>query len=736
MKKGSSLEDQDWSDASSEPFMEDGARRKSPSAFTPLIYCLVVASIVITHVLVGGSRLLFSIPGYVFVGVAAVTAGVISFRRSYVGPRAVPLVCGVAFAGYISIRSYFSPVEYLARNDRYMAMGALLVYLLTAFHITKPKQRIGMVIALLFLAAVDFGTGLIQFVRNDNFMLLSSVPDGFGIPQIFRPDYGARSSGFLGCPNHLAGFLETLGIVALALTSLGRFKIVSRLLMGSGALICFVGVAFTGSRGGYLSTITGISAFLILVIWIVRKLRPKKFLLIVMTATISLSAMIVGAIVLMSNNAILGNRIASVIDTENMRQELWTAAHRQFQVSPLNGTGSGTYLYFGRQFRSPSVQGDPIHAHNDYLELLCEYGIVGVVLGGVFILAHLSTAWWTLARVVRKRLRPAKRILSNELALALGVSAAFVALLAHSIVDFNTHVPANSLYFAFLLGILASPSCDPQVIRRSSPELMKAARIALPTMGGAVIVLAAPLLVGEYNAEWARVQLRCREYAESAARVYQRVSRGLPTVNTQVIWPDETSDRAWPISFAVDQLLPTSLSFVESGIAQESKNPDLFYYLGEIRHFQALYETDEIERRKLMAAAAEAYHRGCEIFPMDVRLLLRLAQTLDNLGLFEEADQYLTKAFAADPNVSHVYAAYGYHLWRQRKLNRAEAYYRHSLALYEGNELAQSGVANVAHLRSLAANAEYVELYGDPLEGFDLDPPGDGDAARGLKLDD
>jgi hypothetical protein len=39
-------------------------------------------------------------------------------------------------------------------------------------------------------------------------------------------------------------------------------------------------------------------------------------------------------------------------------------------------------------------------------------------------------------------------------------------------------------------------------------------------------------------------------------------------------------------------------------------------------------------------------------------------------------------------------------------------------------------------LRSLAANKEYVEMYGDPLDGFDQEPPGESDEARGLKLDD
>ena len=40
--------------------------------------------------------------------------------------------------------------------------------------------------------------------------LIAGVYFGWFIPKLFRPDYGWRASGFYGCPNHLAGFLETL----------------------------------------------------------------------------------------------------------------------------------------------------------------------------------------------------------------------------------------------------------------------------------------------------------------------------------------------------------------------------------------------------------------------------------------------------------------------------------------------------------------------------------------------
>ena len=72
---------------------------------------------------------------------------------------------------------------------------------------------------------------------------------------------------------------------------------------------------------------------------------------------------------------------------------LWAAAIPQFELAPAFGTGAATYLYYGRMFRDPQVQNDPIRSHNDYLELLAEYGLAGVAGLLLFLGAHLWLGW-------------------------------------------------------------------------------------------------------------------------------------------------------------------------------------------------------------------------------------------------------------------------------------------------------------------------------------------------------
>jgi tetratricopeptide (TPR) repeat protein len=445
---------------------------------------------------------------------------------------------------------------------------------------------------------------------------------------------------------------------------------------------------------------------------------------------------ITSAILLMSSNVLLSGRMSNVIDTSNVRGELWAAAIQQFHLAPALGTGSGTYLYYGRQFRSEAVQGDPVHAHSDYLELLCEYGVIGATFAGIFLIVHLHSGFRVLTRIARKRLRPAKRLFSTEVALIAGALAAVVALMAHSVVDFNAHIPSNTLFFAFIFGLLASPSSDPQMTGTHATGSLRSVRVVLSVAGALMLIFTAPLLLGEFDAEWARVQLRCKEYVDATADLSQRVSRVLPTIASGTVFPTDSFDRRWPMMIARDHLVPRAITFAERGTKREARNPDLFYYLGEAHHFAALFSAEPAQRAEQFDAAARSYERAHQLFPADIRILLNLARAYDNTGTPTQAEAVLAKAFAADSKLGNVYAHYGFHLWKQKKLTRAEAYYRRALSMDGENKIARAGMGDIERVRRLSNDPQHVELYGDPLESFDLDPPNEDDERRGVRLDE
>ncbi len=239
-------------------------------------------------------------------------------------------------------RAFLSPVPYLARFDIYPILAGLIVYLVTSCVLTDARTRLSILACLLAAALVHVLVGAIQFRNGDNFML---------IPFLQRFDYGRRASGLYVCPNHLAGLLEVLGVFGLSITIWSRWPAWSKLLIGYATAMCYAGVILTGSRGGYLSTLASLLVFVVLSARILsaagsslqRRIGLAGFCLAIIAFTAIFS--------LIHESDYLTDRTRSVADNKNIRLEYWQAALDQWKLSPLIGTGSRTYLFYGRHFR-------------------------------------------------------------------------------------------------------------------------------------------------------------------------------------------------------------------------------------------------------------------------------------------------------------------------------------------------------------------------------------------------
>jgi len=117
---------------------------------------------------------------------------------------------------------------------------------------------------------------------------------------------------------------------------------------------------------------------------------------------------------------------------------------------PIFGSGLGTFSVVYPLYREsmdlPVVYN---YAHNDYLQIITETGLLGFIC----LMGALLTFFMT---VFKKILNYKGHYGSLRLNIALGALTGVVSILLHSVTDFNLHIPSNGFYFAFLVGLIAA----------------------------------------------------------------------------------------------------------------------------------------------------------------------------------------------------------------------------------------------------------------------------------------
>lgn len=125
-----------------------------------------------------------------------------------------------------------------------------------------------------------------------------------------------------------------------------------------------------------------------------------------------------------------------------MRAATWAAA---LEFWPL-GSELGSYVMVFPRFQPAMVTGFSEYAHSDYVQLLMECGTLFVALAALLL--------WLLARqarlLVSRAVNAHGQNPQEQLMMACGLG--LLALLLHSWLDFNMHIPTNAMLGAFLLG--------------------------------------------------------------------------------------------------------------------------------------------------------------------------------------------------------------------------------------------------------------------------------------------
>ncbi len=333
-------------------------------------------------------------------------------------------------------------------------LACLCGFLLAAYLFDSRMRKSILLRALVFLGFVE-GTILVVERLTDWNTVFAFIPRYESVPTV----------GTYINRNHFAGLLEmTLPFVAGSAfywfqtwsgdrqTSPGRPIPAVESSAGAQCIlrlfflaILIVAVLLSYSRGGILATFVSLVTVVLLA---QIKVRQKSWLL-AMALLLLLSA---GYGVWVGIQPVVARFEAMQVPGHfptDVRISAWKDFFHLVREVPLFGTGLGTFDLAARPYQTTAVTYHWEHADNDYLEFVSDTGLVGATL--LFL-----PVVWLFGKMVASFLDDPQRYRST---VTLGCLGSALALLIHSVTDFNLQIPANALIYAVVLGVGYKTAC-------------------------------------------------------------------------------------------------------------------------------------------------------------------------------------------------------------------------------------------------------------------------------------
>ncbi len=543
----------------------------------------------------------------------------------------------LVFMLYAVARWFTADIEYVARQEVLQVLIFGFIFFAAVNNLRGQEEISALMATMLAVGTFTACYAVAQSTHHSNQVWNMVSP------------YIGRASGTYISPNNLAGLLAMLLPLSLSYLLVGKVHVVVRILLGYAALAMAAGLAVSFSRGGYLAAAVG----MILLFGILMghaNHRWKAALLLVLLLAVG------GILVSHYRSQTLGymrrvvNPDASgglmVVDASaDSRLAIWSSAARMWQDHPWVGVGPAHFDYRFREYRPEAIQMRPDRVHNDYLNLLADWGVVG----GVMVLAGMGAFVFWLMRTwphVRREENDFGNSQSNRFAFFLGALCGLAALAVHSFMDFNLHIPANILMGVVLLGLVTSN------VRYATEifwvRVRRSLKVGLTVMLG---LLTAGLLVQEW--------------------------RG----TGEVVWLARAAQRPY--------FSPERVVALEKAFAYEPQNFQTAYEIGEFYRTQSLNGGSDYAA--LGQKALDWYARGIALNPYDAYSYLRTGMCLDWLGQKQKSWPYYSAAEVCDPNGYFVVANLGWHFVQMGDYAAALEYFDRSLKLESHeNEIARN----------------------------------------------
>jgi hypothetical protein len=335
----------------------------------------------------------------------------------------------VAFAS----AAFFNPVTLDAQRELMRLASYICFYYVVTDWLQTPANTRALLKVLMASTMVVALFGFYQAVSGGYSALYDILyPIQEEIRQI--PPWEGRITSFLEHYNGLAGYMNLVIPFCIAFAMRGGNPALRRPGQWCFALASLA-LLLTQSRGGLLAYV----AILVVSACFFAPDRKSRMRRIVIVLVACLLAGIVAGMFF--------ERLTEIDDfTTVSRLAIWGGAFTVFARSPIMGTGFGNLrMLMGGLLSLPDGwTGD---AHNLYLELLAETGIVGFMAFAILIIVAMRSAL--------KQYRGSQDQFSKLIGFA--IFAAFVGVLIHGTVDYIFHTTPQVAALLFLvLGILTA----------------------------------------------------------------------------------------------------------------------------------------------------------------------------------------------------------------------------------------------------------------------------------------
>ena len=340
------------------------------------------------------------------------------------------------FGGQINLAETISLYPFVTWQKLLLYLSYAVFFLVTTDHIRTSKQIKRFFWIIFTVAMIESLIGLLQYIASGT---------------------KVSASGSYINPNHFAGLLllvtplflgYLIYISAKEHIQTNSWKQLIKSLSSNNILLLFatsliaISLILSQSRGAIFSFAAAM-LFLYLLISLNKKSSTVKWLLGVFFVLIILYSFWIG----------LDPVIEKFSETEEalpLRTYIWKDTFNLIKDFPAFGTGLGTfslaYTLYKEDAYWPYVYD---HAHNDYMELAAETGLIGF-----FLVLFAFVSFYKRAVYNIRKFSPQKDPLRYYI--LLGCLSGMFGLFIHAVTEFNFQIPANAYYFIFLLGLANS----------------------------------------------------------------------------------------------------------------------------------------------------------------------------------------------------------------------------------------------------------------------------------------